>query len=95
MGFFFCYNEFAFKKLLKIFFYLEGDLFMSKIKIFSLGGLDENGKNTYVIEIDKSIFIFDCGLKYATGNMLGIDYIIPDYEYLIKNQKGICYAWTL
>ncbi len=62
---------------------------MSKIKIFSLGGLDENGKNTYVIEIDKNIYVFDCGLKYATGNMLGIDYIIPDFDYLIKNQKRV------
>ena len=50
---------------------------MSKIKIFSLGGLDENGKNIYCVEIDKDIFVFDCGLKYASGNMLGIDYIIP------------------
>ena len=62
---------------------------MSKIKIFSLGGLDENGKNMYVMEIDKDIFIFDCGLKYASGNMLGIDYIIPDYSYLVKNKKRI------
>ena len=62
---------------------------MSKIKIFSLGGLDENGKNTYVMEIDKDIFIFDCGLKYASGNMLGIDYIIPDFSYLVKNKKRI------
>lgn len=62
---------------------------MSKIKIFSLGGLDENGKNNYIIEIDKSIFVFDCGLKYASGNMLGIDYIIPDFEYLVKNRKRI------
>ncbi len=62
---------------------------MSKIKIFSLGGLDENGKNMYIIEIDKDIFIFDCGLKYASGNMLGIDYIIPDFSYLIKNKRRI------
>ncbi len=62
---------------------------MSKIKIFSLGGLDENGKNTYIMEIDKNIFVFDCGLKYASGNMLGIDYIIPDFDYLIKNRKRI------
>lgn len=62
---------------------------MSKIKIFSLGGLDENGKNTYVIEIDKNIFVFDCGLKYPTGNMLGIDYIIPDFDYLVKNRKRV------
>lgn len=62
---------------------------MSKIKIFSLGGLDENGKNMYIIEIDKDIFIFDCGLKYASRNMLGIDYIIPDFSYLVKNKKRI------
>lgn len=62
---------------------------MSKIKIFSLGGLDESGKNTYCVEVDKDIFVFDCGLKYATGNTFGIDYIIPDYEYLEKNRKRI------
>ena len=62
---------------------------MSKIKIFSLGGLDENGKNTYVVEVDESIFVFDCGLKYASGNLYGIDYIIPDFDYLIKNQDRI------
>ena len=38
---------------------------MSKIKIFSLGGLNENGKNMYVIEVDKEIFVIDAGLKYA------------------------------
>lgn len=62
---------------------------MEKIKIFSLGGLDETGKNTYVVEINESIFVFDCGLKYSEGNMYGIDYIIPDYEYLVKNRKKI------
>lgn len=62
---------------------------MAKIKIFSLGGLNENGKNTYVIEVNDSIYVFDCGLKYATGNMLGIDYVIPDFSYLIKNRKRI------
>ncbi len=62
---------------------------MSKIKIFGLGGLNESGKNCYVIEIDDNIFVFDCGLKYATGNLLGIDYIIPDFSYLIKNKKKV------
>lgn len=62
---------------------------MSKIKIFSLGGLDESGKNTYCIEVDKDLFVFDCGLKYATGTSFGIDYIIPDFEYLEKNRKRI------
>ena len=55
---------------------------MSKIKIFSLGGLNENGKNMYIIEIDKNIFVIDAGLKYADEHMLGIDYIIPNIEYL-------------
>ena len=62
---------------------------MSKIKFFSLGGLDENGKNTYIVEVDDSIFVFDCGLKYATGNLYGIDYVIPDFEYLIKNKNRV------
>lgn len=62
---------------------------MCNIKIFGLGGLDENGKNCYVVEVDDNIFVFDCGLKYATGNLLGIDYIIPDFSYLIENKKRI------
>ena len=62
---------------------------MNNIKIFSLGGLDEMGKNCYVVEINNEIFVFDCGLKYANENLYGIDYIIPDFEYLIKNQNRI------
>ena len=62
---------------------------MSKISFFALGGLDENGKNLYIVEIDNDIFVFDCGLKYASGNLLGIDYIIPDFNYLIKHKSKI------
>ncbi len=65
---------------------------MSKIKLFALGGLNEDGKNMYVVIIGKDIFIFDAGLKYPKDRLLGIDYIIPDYTYLkenIKNIKGI------
>ena len=62
---------------------------MSKIKIFSLGGLNENGKNMYVVQVDKDIFIFDAGLKYANEKMLGVDYIIPDYDFIKKNKKDI------
>ena len=62
---------------------------MSKIKIFGLGGLDENGKNTYIIEVDDDLFVFDCGLKYVSGNLLGIDYVIPDFEYLVNNKDRI------
>ena len=55
---------------------------MSKIKIFGMGGLNENGKNTYIVEVDDKIFVFDAGLKYANDTMYGIDYIIPDYDYI-------------
>lgn len=62
---------------------------MSKIKIFSLGGLNENGKNMYIVDVDDNVFVFDAGLKYATDKMLGIDYILPDYTYLKENKKRI------
>ena len=58
---------------------------MSKIKIFALGGLNENGKNMYVVDVDNDVFIFDAGLKYADDKMLGVDYIIPDFNYLNEN----------
>ena len=62
---------------------------MSKIKILGLGGLAESGKNNYLVDVDGDIFVFDCGIKYASGNVLGIDYIMPDFSYLEKNKKRI------
>ena len=62
---------------------------MSKIKIFALGGLNENGKNMYVIEVDKDIIVIDAGIKYADETMLGIDYLIPSIDYLKDNKKRI------
>ncbi len=62
---------------------------MEKIKVFSLGGLNENGKNLYVVDINDKLIIFDSGLKYATEKMYGVDYIIPDFKYLIENRKRI------
>lgn len=62
---------------------------MSKINLMSLGGLNENGKNMYVLDIDGSILVFDAGLKFAPDKMYGIDYIIPDFDYLIKRKDKI------
>ena len=62
---------------------------MSKIKILALGGLDENGKNCFIVEVDENLFVFDCGIKYATENLFGIDYVIPDFDYLVKNKDRI------
>lgn len=62
---------------------------MSKIKIFALGGLNEEGKNMYVVKVDRDIFIFDAGLKYASDKLLGVDYVIPSYDYIKENLKYI------
>ena len=62
---------------------------MSKIKIFSLGGLNEEGKNMYVVKVDNDIFVFDAGLKYAEDSLLGVDYVIPNFDYLKENIKHI------
>ena len=62
---------------------------MSKIKIFSLGGLNETGKNMYIVDVDNDIFVLDAGLKYADDKMLGIDYIIPNFDYLKENKERV------
>ena len=62
---------------------------MSKINIFSLGGLNENGKNMYVIEVDNDIFVLEAGLQYADEHTLGIDYVIPNIDYLKNNKERI------
>ncbi len=62
---------------------------MSKIKICALGGLNEKGKNMYIVEVNKDIFIFEAGLKYASDDLLGIDYIIPNFDYLVENKNRI------
>ena len=62
---------------------------MSKIKMFALGGLNEIGKNMYVVEIDNDIFVFEAGLKYSDDRSLGIDYILPNYDYLKENKDRI------
>ena len=66
---------------------------MQKIRLMALGGLDEDGKNMYLVEIDGDIFVIDCGLKYPSeSEQLGIEYIIPDFTYIqehISRVKGI------
>jgi len=59
------------------------------VRIFALGGLDENGKNMYVVEINDDIFVLEAGMKYPESTMPGIDIIIPDYTYLIKNKDRV------
>ena len=63
---------------------------MQKIRLMALGGLDEDGKNMYLVEIDGDIFVVDCGLKYPSeSEQLGIEYIIPDFTYLIEHKDKV------
>jgi len=60
-----------------------------KLKVISLGGLQEIGKNMTVFEYDNDIIIVDCGLAFPEDDMLGIDLVIPDITYLMKNMDKI------
>lgn len=62
---------------------------MSDIKIIALGGVREYGKNFYLIEINESIFILDAGLKYPENEQLGVDFVIPNLDYVIENKDKV------
>lgn len=59
------------------------------MQIAALGGLEENGKNTYFIEKDEQIIVLDCGSKKFDNSALGIDSVISDYSYLVENKEKI------
>jgi ribonuclease J len=60
-----------------------------KIRVFALGGLDEDGKNLQVVEINSAIFVIECGIRFPDKTTPGIDYVIPDYDYLKKNKERV------
>lgn len=61
----------------------------NNIKVISLGGQGELGKNLYVVEVNQKIFVLDAGLMFPEDEMLGIDAVIPDVTYLVENKERI------
>ncbi len=62
---------------------------MPKVKIFSLGGLNEIGKNITCIECENDIIVIDCGIGFPDDDMLGVDLVIPDFSYLQNNVEKV------
>ncbi len=61
----------------------------SKLRVVSLGGVDEIGKNMYVFEYEDDIIVVDCGSIFPKEDMLGVDLVIPDVSYLVSKRKNV------
>ena len=62
---------------------------IGRLRIVSLGGVDEIGKNMYVFEYEDDIIVVDCGSVFPKEDMLGVDLVIPDITYLMGKREHI------
>ena len=62
---------------------------MEKIRLLTLGGLDEDGRNMTIVEIDDDIIVIDAGLKYPEHSILGVESIIPNFSYLVERKDRV------
>jgi ribonuclease J len=60
-----------------------------KLKVIPIGGLDGIGRNMTLFEYEESILIVDCGIMFPTSEMPGVDFIIPDFEYVARNRNRV------
>ena len=59
------------------------------VKICALGGLDEKGRDCYIVEINNDIFVLDCGISLPDKTLPGVDCMMPNYDYLVKNKDRV------
>jgi len=61
----------------------------TKLKVFCLGGLQEIGKNVTILEYGEDIIMIDCGVAFPDDDLLGIDLVIPDFTYIVRNKDKL------